>query len=218
MLTIPEVKAAGGYRVIYADPAWRYDDRGCEGAAEKHYTPDESGRSTMAKNDLQALPIAEIAARDCALFLWVVSPLLDEAIDLIRAWGFKLKTKAFEWVKYSANSHRPFYGTGRYTRAGTESCLLATRGRPRPVNKNQSELIETVEGWDHTAVYQGAVAEHSRKPDEVRERIRVMMGDVASIELFARTRWPGWDAWGNDPAIGCPDVLLTSSDLIKVTR
>src|SRR4051812_6303383 len=100
MLTIPEVKAAGGYKVIYADPAWRYDDRGCDGAAEKHYTPDESGRATMSREDLRALPIRDIAARDCALFIWVVSPLLDEAIDLIRAWDFKLKTKAFEWVKY----------------------------------------------------------------------------------------------------------------------
>lgn len=207
MLSISQVQSLGGYKIIYADPAWMYNDKGCQGAADNHY-------ATMSGDSLRALPVQEIAAKHCALFIWVVNPLLDEAIDLVRAWGFKFKTKVFEWVKYYKKSHRPFYGTGRFTRAATESCWLATRGNPRPVCKDQSQLVETIEDFE-VEVFQGCLGPHSRKPLEIRERIEIMMGKhETKIELFARERVEGWDAWGDDLGIGTPDVSLTGKEII----
>src|SRR5262249_19752537 len=136
---------------------------------------------------LASLPVADLAADDCALFLWAVDPLLPRAFDLIRAWGFEYKTVAFTWVKLNrAAKHQADYftGLGYWTRANPEQCLLATRGKPSRLAKNVNRLV--VERR----------REHSRKPDAVRERIeRLVRGPY--LELFARETKPGWDCWGD---------------------
>lgn len=214
MLTIAQVKALGGYGIIYLDPAWRYRDSTCRGAAEQHYTADNgTGRSTMNDAELCALPVGEIAARDCALFMWGTWPKDREKYLLLDAWGFEFKTLAFIWHKYRNNSCRPFYGNGRWTRANSEPVWLATRGKPKRIDKGVDQLIETI-GDDDDCLLQAGVMEHSAKPDEVAQRILRLMGSqVPAIDLFARKRTEGFDAWGNDPAIGRPDVLLTQSDM-----
>lgn len=81
----------GKYNIIYADPPWRYESGKVQGAAENHYP-------TMSIDNLCALPVAELTAKDCALFLWATFPQLPEALRLIKAWGFQYKTVAFVWL------------------------------------------------------------------------------------------------------------------------
>ena len=179
------------YRVVYADPPWLFRNRSRKGEA----------RNALAHYDcldfpaLAALPVPELAADDCVLFLWAVDPLLDQAFDLIRAWEFVYKTVGFTWVKTNArrDEARPddggfFTGLGYWTRANPEQCLLATRGAPRRRTRDVKRLVVEPR------------REHSRKPDTVRKRIeRLVEGPY--VELFARETRPGWDAWGSELGI-----------------
>ena len=150
-----------------------------QGAAEKHYP-------TMSIADLCVLPVANIAAEDSTLFLWATFPQLPTALKLIRAWGFTYKTIAFLWLKKNKKSDSWFYGLGFWTRGNAEVCLLATKGHPKRRAANIHQFIIS------------PIQEHSKKPDEVREKIADLMGDVPRIELFARSYTEGWDVWGNE--------------------
>lgn len=174
------------YNIIYADPPWSYNDRSCSGNALKHY-------QTMRDEDIYNLNISDIADKDCVLFLWATYPKLAEALKCINAWGFKYKTIAFQWIKTNKNSNRLFFdkksfffGLGRWTRGNSECCLLATRGKPKRENNAISQLILS------------PLTRHSQKPEEARERVVKLLGDLPRIELFARQKAPGWDAWGNE--------------------
>lgn len=170
------------YSVILADPPWAFrawSDKGKGRSAEQHYP-------TMRLEDIKALPVADLAAGDCVLFLWATFPMLREALEVAEAWGFVYKTVAFTWVKENRKSPGLFWGLGYWTRANAEVCLLATRGSP----KRQSAAVHQV--------ILSPVERHSKKPDEVRERIAALMGDVPRVELFARQETPGWDVWGNE--------------------
>ena len=165
--------------MIYADPPWRYDNKGGQGVAENHYP-------TMNINDICALPVADLAAKDSALFLWATFPMLPEALRVIEAWGFKFKTVAFVWLKQNRKAKTWFYGLGFWTRGNAEVCLLATRGKPkRQDNSIHQFIISPLEA-------------HSKKPDEARDKIVRLMGDLPRVELFARQTPPGWDVWGNE--------------------
>jgi len=172
------------YATILADPPWRFEtwsERGKGRAPERHYP-------TMRRKEIEALPVGELAATNCALFLWATWPMLESAFDLIAAWGFRYKTCAFLWAKVrqqQTEMFEPFVGLGYWTRANSEPCLLATRGNPKRMNKDVQQLIIEPR------------REHSRKPDCVRERIeRLVYGPY--LELFARSRRKDWDNWGND--------------------
>lgn len=171
------------YNVIYADPPWSfktYSDKGKDRSAERHY-------STMKKEDIQALPISEIAATDSVLLLWVTAPCLLEGIELISAWGFTYKTVAFTWIKQNKKNDGIFTGMGYYTRSNAEFCLLATRGK---VLKRKSHGV--------SSVVISHIERHSQKPREVRDRIVELFGDIPRVELFARQLACGWDSWGNE--------------------
>lgn len=175
-------KGAKKYDIILCDPPWAYrvwakKDMGR--TAESHYP-------TMALDVLRALPVEELSAKNCALFLWVTFPTLKEAFSVLDAWGFTYKTVAFVWVKQNRKAQSLFWGLGHWTRANAELCLLATRGSP----KRQSAAV-------HQVIF-SPVEEHSKKPDVVRERIVALMGDLPRVELFARQAVPGWDVWGNE--------------------
>lgn len=174
------------YNIIYADPPWRYADRGCNGACENHY-------KTMNIYDICSLPVQRIAADNSVLFLWTTYPMLQEAMLLIKAWGFKYKTIGFQWIKENKSGNGFFFGLGRWTRGNSEACLLAVRGKPKRVANNISQLIFA------------PLSKHSAKPEIVREKIVALMGDLPRIELFARTKMPGWDVWGNEVV---SDILL----------
>lgn len=170
------------YSIVYADPPWAYKTWAKKGqgrTAESHY-------ETMQPEDIAALDVAGIAADDCALFMWATAPCLPQAIELCAQWGFVYKTVAFTWVKRNKVSPTWFWGLGHWTRANPEFCLLATRGNPKRVSKAVHSIIEA------------RVREHSRKPDETRDKIVELMGDLPRVELFARENAAGWDAWGNE--------------------
>ena len=170
------------YKVILADPPWAFrawSNKGMGRSAEQHYP-------TMGLEDIKALPVSDLAAGDCVLFLWATFPMLKEALEVIDTWGFTYKTVAFTWVKENRKSPGLFWGLGYWTRANAEVCLLATRGSP----KRQSAAVHQV--------ILSPVERHSKKPDEVQERIVTLMGDVSRVELFARQETPGWDVWGNE--------------------
>ena len=169
------------YNIIYADPPWSYKDKalaGNRGACCKY--------DVMTIEDIENLPIKDISASDCILFMWVTMPFLKDCFDVIKSWGFKYKTCAFTWIKQNKKSNSLFWGMGSWTRANAELCLIATKGKP----KRQSAKVHSV--------IMSKIREHSRKPDETRDRIVELCGDMPRIELFARQSVDGWDCWGNE--------------------
>lgn len=140
----------------------------------------------MSVKDICGLKVEEIAAKDCVLFLWATFPKLPEALRVIKAWGFQYKTVAFVWLKQNKSGKGWFFGLGFWTRGNAEICLLATKGKPhRNSNRVHQFLISPIRG-------------HSQKPKEAREKIVELMGDLPRVELFAREKAEGWDAWGNE--------------------
>lgn len=170
------------YSIIYADPPWRYRvfaKKGTGRTAESHYP-------TMAIEEMRSLPVGKLAAKDCALFLWVTFPLLREAFGLLEAWGFTYKTIAFVWVKLNKKTPSLFWGMGYWTRANAELCILATKGSPRRQSAKVHQVIVS------------PVETHSKKPDITRDKIIELLGNLPRVELFARQATEGWDVWGNE--------------------
>lgn len=169
------------YSLIYADPPWSYTDKchsGKRGAGYKY--------PVMNLADIKALPVAQIAAPDCLLAMWWVPPMPAEALAVVEAWGFTLKTmQGFTWHKLSKTGKADHFGMGNWTRANAECCLFAVRGKPKRVCAAVRSLIVA------------PVGQHSAKPDEARQRLVQLLGDVPRVELFARSQSPGWDCLGD---------------------
>lgn len=184
MIPLPQKQ----YRVIYADPPWAYHQGG-RGAAKNHY-------HTMTTEDICNMPVKSLhdVGGGTACFMWATFPNITAAIRVMEAWGFVYKTAAFVWVKKTRNGSN-FWGMGAYTRANAEVCLLGVtegfKASERVLAHNVHQIIE--------APFEG----HSKKPDEARHRIVQLLGDVPRIELFARERAAGWDAWGKE----CPEEM-----------
>lgn len=175
------------YSTIYADPAWQfkvYSKKGMGRSPEAHYP-------CMTLDDIHKYPVQEHCADHCVLFLWTTDPMLPHALSVINAWGFTYKTIGFVWAKTKQDAVEPWVasdfpiGTGYWSRANPELCLLATRGYPKRRFADVRKLVIAPR------------REHSRKPDEVYKRIeRLSPGPY--LELFARMHQPGWDATGLD--------------------
>ena len=169
------------YQVVYADPPWQYQRMGkVEG---------QTAYPTMPLRDLKALPVAGLCDATCVLFMWVTNPLLETALEVIKAWGFTYKTVFKVWCKRSTNG-APVTGCGWWSRPSTEMVLVATRGRG--YMKWKQTCREPQE-------FAGLRRGHSEKPDEVRDAVRAFFDrpeGLDRIELFARSLAPGFDAWG----------------------
>lgn len=178
-----EILAADGARfsVIYADPPWEfkvYSGKGKDRSADRHY-------STGGLDAIKALPVATLAAENCALLMWAVMPELPGALEIIKAWGFEYKTVGFTWIKQNKSGEGLFWGMGYWTRANAEVCLLATKGSPERQARDVHQVLLS------------PVTEHSRKPDEFHARIeRLLRGPY--LELYARREREGWTTWGNE--------------------
>ncbi len=186
----------GHYGAILADPPWRFEVWSGETAVKARdsassYTSLNVHYQTMAQAEIEALPVQDLAAADCALFLWISWPLLPQAMALIEAWGFTYKTCAFAWMKANARQVEmfqddviPSMGMGYWTRANSEVCLLATKGKPKRLS---------------ASVRQGIISprrEHSRKPEEIHRRVESLVSGPY-CELFSRQQRVGWDTFGN---------------------
>lgn len=195
----------GTYGAILADPPWRfvsYDRK----TSIPHRQQDQP-YSTMTRRQLREMPVADLGAKDCVLFMWVIDTHLDQGIELGEHWGFKYKTRAFEWFKVKKGVINPSeeaglssttnyrtdpweesdlrIGMGYWTRKQCESCLLFTRGKPSRISASVRQAIFAPR------------REHSRKPDEQYDRIeKLVSGPYA--ELFARRWHLGWDGWGEE--------------------
>lgn len=184
----------GGYGAILADPPWAFRTFSGENmtphrCAEDHYR-------TMTLAEMQAMPVADLAARDCALFMWVVGSHLEESLELAASWGFRFKTDAFYWIKqrlidadqadmFTGDIPEPRMGFGYWTRKQVEPCLLFTRGAPTRLSAGVRQAIIEPR------------REHSRKPDCTHDRVEALVGGPY-LELFARRQRPGWSVWGNE--------------------
>jgi site-specific DNA-methyltransferase (adenine-specific) len=195
-------KITNKYSIIYADPPWSYlwgtGKDGGNFAPERHY-------NTMTTQQICNLPIKDLRDKNCALFLWATMPTLPDSIEVMKSWGFKYKTCAFTWVKVKKDG-QPLNGMGSYTKSNIEICLLGMRGHIKAVDKTIPQIMmEPRRG-------------HSVKPPITRERITKLFGDLPRIELFARQRAEGWDAWGDgtpdDPVV--PEPLLEQSEVVEV--
>lgn len=180
------------YQIIYADPPWDY---GGKMQFDKSSIKDQNigwkrdifisaanfKYPTIKTKDLKNIPIQQICADDCLLFMWVTNPHLAQGIELATSWGFEYRTVAFIWDKMN---HNP----GQYTMSNCELCLVFKRGRiPQPRGaRNIQQLVKAPRG------------EHSVKPKEIRDNITKMFPSQLKIELFARQKCNGWDAWGLD--------------------
>jgi N6-adenosine-specific RNA methylase IME4 len=172
------------FQVIYGDPGWPWETWGRLGkirsCCENEYT-------TGPINEIKALPVAQLAADDCALLLWGTWPWLPQVIEVITAWGFTYKTCGFVWVKQNTNGVGLHTGMGYWTRSNSEYCLLATKGSPLRLAEDVHEVVLA------------PVGEHSAKPEEVRRGIeRLFSGPY--LELYGRKPVPGWTVWGNEIA------------------
>lgn len=169
----------GKYRILYADPPWKYSNRLDEAMAGT--TTPETHYPAMSIDDLCQLPIKKLAGNDSVLFLWVTSPLLRECFEVVDAWGFQYKT-SFVWDKIKHN-------VGHYNSVRHEFLLICTRGSCTPDVK---KLFDSVQSIERT--------EHSVKPEKFREIIDHIYPYGKRIELFARRKVSGWETWGNELA------------------
>lgn len=206
--------------IIYADPPWSYSQSVGNGVLKR-----KDGTfiyPSMSIKDLCNLgpEIERISKEDAALFVWATMPLIAEALDLIKAWGFKYKTCFVNWVKTTKDGDRPAFGVGYYTRSNAELCLVAIKGKiasykrllPDETERGASKMSSVVHEDDpnvrvnfltqledsSTPVVMTPRREHSRKPEIVREMITRLLGDLPRVELFARETVPGWAVMGND--------------------
>jgi N6-adenosine-specific RNA methylase IME4 len=197
---------AHSYAAILADPPWAFETY--SGPAVP--TTGAQPYKTLSTDDLCAMPIGNLAARDSVLFLWITWPMLTAGLEVIDAWGFKYKTCAFAWMKADGTQLNMFpdhysvrAGMGYWTMSNSEVCLLATRGKPKRLQSD---------------VRQGIIEprrEHSRKPDEIYRRIeRLVAGPY--LELFARQTRTGWDSWGNEVSKFNGTQRATGSAIDKV--
>ena len=171
------------YQIIYADPPWLYND-------VKGNDPAMGGKTypclTLEQIKSLSVSVTKLTTDNSVLFLWVTMPMLQEGLEVIRAWGFKYITCAFVWVKLNPSGVGIYSGLGHWVNGNAELCLFAKKGHPQRAAKNVKQIVLS------------ARREHSRKPDEVRNRIVQLMGDLPRIELFAREKVEGWDCWGNE--------------------
>ncbi|HEY3987429.1 MT-A70 family methyltransferase [Cedecea sp.] len=180
------------FKLIYADPPWTYRDKandGERGAGHKY--------QTMTVQDICRLPVWDLADPDsCLLAMWWVPTQPLEALKVVEAWGFRLMTmKGFTWHKTNKHKGNSAIGMGHMTRANSEDCLFAVRGKlPERFDASICQHI-TAPRMDHSA-----------KPPEIRDLLVRLLGDVPRCELFSRNKIDGWSMWGNQ--VDC-DIELT---------
>lgn len=178
------------FGVIYCDPPWKYAFPGTRAEKRDDYP-------TMPTSEICRLPVAQLAAPDCAMFMWGIWTKLVDTVRVMEAWGFEYKTVGFVWVKTNKKTDSDFFGMGSWTRSNTEYCLIGTRGNPKRISASVRQVIRR------------PIMRHSEKPPEVRERIVALMGNIPRVELFARVKTEGWSVWGNQIT---SDVAMTPND------
>jgi N6-adenosine-specific RNA methylase IME4 len=171
------------YGAIMADCPWSFDNFSAKGEAKNakaHY-------ACMSLDDIKALPVSQLVQSDAYLWLWATNPMLPQALDVMKAWGFTYVT-AGHWSK-RGDSGKLAFGPGYVFRCAGEPYLIGKIGKPKPMSRSVRSVIEAPR------------REHSRKPDEAYEAFRQLTGDVRRADLFAREARPGFEPWGNEATL-----------------
>lgn len=191
------------YSIIYADPAWQFSNKKTGGSMK---SSAKSKYMTTSIEELKAMDVNALAADDALLVMWWVGSMPQEAIDLVNAWGFTLKNmNGIVWNKLTKNNN-PHFGMGFYTRAGSESCLIATKGKFKPASRS----VRAVFRAEEQIQFEGKILRHSEKPKQVRELIIELAGDLPRLEMFNRD--DGWDVFGNESK---NSILINKKAAIK---
>jgi N6-adenosine-specific RNA methylase IME4 len=172
----------GGWQLVLSDPPWRFATYSAKGkekkSAENHY-------ATMDLDDIFALPVRDIMAKDSVCVMWATAPMLDNAMSLLAYWGFTYKTMGV-WAKRSKTGAHWAFGTGYHLRSTCEPFLIGTTGKPKIGARDVRNLIES------------PVRLHSQKPDEMYGILERLYPCERRLEMFSRTARAGWTAWGNE--------------------
>lgn len=167
------------YRVICADPAWRFGDKlpGKGRGAGKHY-------ATMTADAICSFDLPKLH-EDCWLFLWRPATHAQEALNVARAWGFRRPPSELIWRKMTKDGTRVRIGMGRSVRNAHETCLVFRRGKPERLSMSIGSTFDAPR------------LEHSRKPDRFYEIVDEF-APGPKVELFARRQWKDWTCLGNE--------------------
>jgi N6-adenosine-specific RNA methylase IME4 len=188
------------YTIIYADPPWFRGQRMYSSNKNDHHIEADRHYPIMKVEEICALPISKIIADDAACFMWTTDSNLDEAIQVMKSWGFKYKTIAFIWLKKEKSGKQVCF-MGCWTMKQAEVVLFGTHGSMTKYLKSR-KVRQLVEAPRDKKM-------HSKKPEEVKNLIETMFGDLPRIELFARQKTDGWDVWGNEVE---SDIILSGEN------
>lgn len=167
-----------GFGCIVCDPPWAFAARSPKGyarSAQRHY-------ACTSLDWIEALPVRDLAAPDCLLWLWATNPMLPQALHVLGSWGFRYVT-AGHWAK-RGRSGKLAFGTGFVLRCAGEPFLIGARGAPKVGSRSVRSVIEAPR------------REHSRKPDEAYAAAEALTPGVARLDMFSREARPGWTTWG----------------------
>jgi len=179
------------YSCLIVDPPWKPGDSlpGKKRGAAKNY-------ACLTTAEIMRFPLPKLSD-DAILFLWRLSSMPQDALDVVRAWGFIPKSEMV-WEKLTKTG-KPWFGMGRFVRASHETCIVATRGRFKVASKSVRSRFSA-----RVPVGKDGKYLHSAKPEEFFALVEQLVGDGQKIEMFARKRRPGWCARGNElPASEC---------------
>jgi len=181
------------FATIIADPDWKYDNFGAakHGAARAHY-PGSS------MEQMKEIPVHQWARKDSTLLLWATLPKLDQAIDVMRAWGFRLVT-ALPWVKTTPGKGDIKRGIGFWAYSTSELLLVCRRGKAKAPKQTGAEKPMGLLFGDRTdsPVFYAPRGPHSRKPLSLIEWVESKLPGPY-LELYARGKRPGWECWGHE--------------------
>lgn len=199
-------------QIGYADPPWFYNggrnkSHRFRGGCRQYYPVLKTEQICQATP--WDTPIRDLFASNAVMFLWGTWPNFPEIFPVLEAWGFRYKTLGFLWLKTNTNSGTPFFGTGFYTKSNTEPCVLAVRGKLKPITNAISQIFQDPMGvggdptQDVGLLVHPRTERHSEKPLSVADKIEELYGPLPRLELFCRPqRLDGWYRWGKavDPA------------------
>lgn len=176
------------FGTVVADPPWQFQNKTGKIAPEYR---QQSKYGTLPLHQIERLPVAEIAAPVCHLYLWCPNALLPHGLSVMTAWGFVYKSNLV-WHKVRKDGGSDARGVGFYFRNVTEMLLFGVRGknaRTQAAGRRQVNYLAARK------------REHSRKPDEIYPIIEAC-SPGPYIELFARGTRPNWTVWGDEAVEG----------------
>ena len=171
----------GAYSLVMIDPAWKFktfSEKGLGKSADRHYR-------TMRIEDIKALPVRDLAAKDCLVWLWATAPMLNQQMDVLAAWGAKYVSSGV-WIKTMEKSGKLSFGGGYSFRNAHEVIILGKYGSPKIASRSVRSVISAPR------------REHSRKPEEAYEAARKLIPYGRAADVFSRMTRPGWEASGDE--------------------